>query len=664
MRITKIRTKLLMILLPLFMISFIVLSGTSYYLSNNHLTASVAQVAETLGDKFALEVASQLSLKMTHIEDIAASPQIRGLDEAVVVERLALEKQRREGYTTLFFVNLRDPAFHYGITAERNKFDYTTRSYTEHILQDKKSYVSKPSVSSTTGKLSVMLVTPVMEQGTLTGILGGTISLDFLSGLMEQIQFKRSGYGYIADDSGLIIANHKDAELVGKANMKEGPLSQAFQSVLDSGKQAQATYEDGNETPFTAILTPIELQGSRWVLVVTAPSKEFNEEAGDLAETLTLFSIGFLIIIILLIAYFCQHLAKPLQVIRDECRILNEGDLSAKEISVTSHDEVGQLARGFDKMRNTLRALIRSLQSKAERVAAASEELTASAHQSSDSAKHVASSIGKIAEGADDQMNAVQESLNAAKQMSAVAENISSRTEDVSKIADDTNQEVEKGRNEIAKVVVQMNKIDEGSKDVEKSIGQLADCSKEISSIVALISSIAGQTNLLALNAAIEAARAGEHGKGFAVVAEEVRKLAEESNQASKRIAELVTKNQEDMQQAINATKASSDGVHLGLEAVNSADETFKNIVAAISTLSQEITDISRAIGQMNAGCGTMMDASRNIDAISNSNASDSQSVSAATEQQAANMRGVSEASQSLAALANELQFEVSKFKV
>lgn len=664
MQIKRIRTKFLIVLLPLFIFSFVILSAISYYLASTYLTNSALTLASALGERFALDIRLQVSEKMNHLEDIAAAPPVKTMNEQTVVDRLAAEKKRRDGYTTLFFINLQDPAFNYGVTAEGKKFDYTTRSYTGHILKSQKSYVSEPNKSSSTGKLSVMLVTPIVNQEKMTGFLGGTVSLEALSELMKEVKFEQSGYGYIADNSGLIIAHHQNAGLVGTANIKETALGQSFQNVMNSGSQDVAYYTDAAGEDQTAILTPIELADSRWVMVITAPNREINAQAGNLAKIMTGISLLFLVVVIAIIYVFCRRIAKPMQIIRDECVVLNEGDLRERDIPVDSQDEVGQLAQGFVRMRNTIASLIKKTQAQAEHVAASSQELTASAQQSLEAVEHIADSVEKIAAGADDQSGAAKESAKTSKDMSAHAENISARAQNVNKVAQEAAGEVESGREEIAKVVLEMNKIDEGSKNVEESIGQLAVCSKEISSIVELISNIAGQTNLLALNAAIEAARAGEQGKGFAVVAEEVRKLAEESNQASQRIARLVEKNEKDMEEAIIATKSGSESVRLGMTAVNSADATFKNIVSAITRLSQEITDISAALHEMTAGCTAMMQKIGDIDQISRSNAADSQSVSAATEQQAASMREVAQASQGLARLAGELQAEVARFKV
>lgn len=664
MQIKKIRTKILLILLPLFIASFVTLSCVSYYFSSQYLTEGASETARLVGDKFAFEIASKISLNMKHIEDIAFAPQLKSLDEATIVQRLAQEQQRRPGYTTLFFINLKDPARNYGITAQGKKFDYTTRSYTKHILANKSSYVTEPSISSTTGKLSVMLVTPVTVNNEMVGFVGGTVSLEALSELMKEVKLEQSGFGFIADGSGLIIANARDPESVGKKNVLEGPLKDTFQSVLQQDTQQSVQYADDQGRSHTVILSPVELDGNRWVMVVTAPDEEINAEAHELAKISAGISLAFILVILMIIFYLGNKFVAPLQLLRDECAVLNTGDLRKRALPITSQDELGELTQGFVTMRDTLGKLLKKMQSQAEQLAATSQQLTAGAQQSSEAAEHVAQSITQIAEGTAKQSASAENTFAASQTMSGNVQSISHKTETIKNIASSTTREVDNGRNEIAKVVVQMNKIDEASVDVEKSIHKLEQSGKEIGNIVELISSIAGQTNLLALNAAIEAARAGEHGKGFSVVAEEVRKLAEESNQASERIAQLVLKNQEDMAKAVEATKINNDGVKIGMSAVHSADGTFKNIVDSISTLSTEISEITVAIEQMSQNCSTVIHSIEEIDTVSRQNAEESHSVSAATEQQAATIKDVADASQGLAVLATELQEDVSKFKV
>ncbi len=210
----------------------------------------------------------------------------------------------------------------------------------------------------------------------------------------------------------------------------------------------------------------------------------------------------------------------------------------------------------------------------------------------------------------------------------------------------------------------QMASIEKTVSSSAQVVTKLGERSKEIGQIVDTISGIAGQTNLLALNAAIEAARAGEQGRGFAVVAEEVRKLAEQSQEAAKEIAILISEIQSETDKAVVAMSDGTREVKVGAEVVNSAGQSFKEIVLLVNEESAQIKEISAAIQQMAAGSQQIVASAHDIDRISKDAAAQTQTVSAATEEQSASMEEIAASSQALAKMAEELQTAVRKFTI
>jgi len=195
-------------------------------------------------------------------------------------------------------------------------------------------------------------------------------------------------------------------------------------------------------------------------------------------------------------------------------------------------------------------------------------------------------------------------------------------------------------------------------------VAKLGERAKEIGQIVDTIAGIAGQTNLLALNAAIEAARAGEQGRGFAVVAEEVRKLAEQSQEAAGKIAELIGEIQGDTDKAVVAMNDGTREVKTGAEVVNAAGAAFREIVTLVSQVSVSVKEISAAVQEMAGGSQQIVGAVKKIDTLSKSSAAEAQSVSAAAEEQLASMEEIASSSQALAQLAQDLQAAVAKFRI
>lgn len=674
LKVKNIRTKFLVVLIPLFLVSFVILSAVSYYVANKSLTMGTNETAGAMGEKFSWQVKAEVDGKMNMLNEMAMNPVFRNNDTEAKVQFMA-EACKRTGFPTVTFIGLDGK----GVGSDGAPIVRNDREFYKKVMETKKPYVGAPVISSLTHTLMVALVTPVMENGQMIGMITGTIDLAAFSKELQSVQLKETGYGYIIDNTGIVIAHPKNSEFINKLNVLEKEIKpelntkskqlddrymNAFKEVMQTGKQIGVKYVDINDQANTAIFTPIELSGKKWVMVVTAPEEEITAEASKLAKITFGISAFFILLAIAIILYFSKYIANQIAFIRDECLEIDCGDLRDQEIKIHTADEIGQLAKGFGSMRKKLRDLVSGVQAKAEQVAAASEELTAGAQQSADAANQVAGSITEIAQGVTKQSTSADHAAIAAKNISSSAGEISLKAEEIVNIAKTTSEDAQQGRESIAKAVRQMQEINEGSQAIQESITKLDKGSQEISNIVELISSIAGQTNLLALNAAIEAARAGEAGRGFAVVAEEVRKLAEESNQSSQRIGELVKRNQVDMEEAVSASKAGAKKVVVGIEAVTSADGTFRNIVDSVGNLTGQIAIISEAIHKMADGSAVMLNSIGQIDEIGKTNAAEAQSVSAATEEQSAAMQEIASASQNLANLAMQLQEAISIFKV
>ncbi|ACL20148.1 methyl-accepting chemotaxis sensory transducer [Desulfitobacterium hafniense DCB-2] len=362
--------------------------------------------------------------------------------------------------------------------------------------------------------------------------------------------------------------------------------------------------------------------------------------------------------------FIARLIANPLIQVEGTVREIAQGNLTVEKMAIDSEDEVGRLAAGINAMTENLRLLIENITHTAEQVAASSEELTASAEQSASATNSIAATITEVAAGAARQEAAVDNAASIVEEMSAGIQQVAATANSVSRSAELTANAAGQGDKAVNAAVSQMKNIEKTVAGTAQVVTQLGERSKEIGQIVDAISGIAAQTNLLALNAAIEAARAGEQGRGFAVVAEEVRKLAEQSQEAAKQIAGLIAEIQKETLSAVKAMNEGTHEVKIGSEVVNSAGEAFDEIVGLIGDVSTQVREISAAIQQMASGSQQIVDSVRDIDRVSKEASGQTQTVSAATEEQSASIEEVAASSEELAKMAEELQRAVRKFRI
>jgi len=661
--------------LTIMLISLGTLAGLSYYFSKEILSVSVDDTVKAIGTDYAKRIENSIEQRVNYLQGLTNNPNIRpDSDREKMIAALDGALKRNGKFDTINFVYLDGTTVRF----DGKNLNLADRGYLQQAIKTKQVVISEPVIGKGTNKAMVVMVIPILDNGNLVGLLNGTTSLDILNELVKEIKFKDSGYGEIIDQSGLLLA-HNNTELVGKLNLLEKKINPDFKlgiseidnhfitllkAVGESGQQVKGNFTSIHNIPCFGVFTPINLPGNQhWILTISAPEGEVAREVGTLTKLLITITLAAIFLSGLLVFFLSGQFAQPITRLKDEALMMANGDLRQRDVNIYTNDEIGQLADAFKDMGKSLRNLIGNVQSRSEMVAAASQQLTAVAQQSAESANQVAGSVTHIAEGSEQQSLAVNHASDAVKEMSGHIQQIADTNKRITAITKEAFQFTGQGHEAIECAAFQMKKIVAEAETVQTTIGELGKGAQEIGEIVSLISAITRQTNLLALNAAIEAARAGEAGRGFAVVAEEVRKLAEESNQAAQKIAGLVQRNQTDMQQAISATNANSEGAKEGIKVVELAGDSFQNIASSVEQLSAQIREIAVSIDQIAAGSHRMVSSIQDIDKISKKNAAETQTVSAATEEQSATMQEIASSSQSLAQTFAELNSAIANFK-
>lgn len=373
--------------------------------------------------------------------------------------------------------------------------------------------------------------------------------------------------------------------------------------------------------------------------------------------------IAIIVLSALVSIWFSRRLKKRLSAISTAMDRAGHGDFTIN-VADQAGDELSDLANSFNRMRDNLRSMVIEVLQTSEQVAASSKELTAGAEQSSKATEEITEVIQQVASGAESQTLMVEESEKALEEVSIGIQNIAESSADIAEKGKHATEKALQGGRFVEGTAEQMNAIHQSVNESGEAIQLLDQRSREIGDISILISDIATRTNLLALNAAIEAARAGEHGKGFAVVAGEVRKLAEQSQQSSSKISELIKEVQHHMARSTTSIDQVKSDVQDGLTIVGKTQENFREILNAMEQIGSQIDEMAATAEQMSASAQEVSATVTGITSISKENAGHTHSVAASTEEQLASMEEITAAAIALSDMAVSLQKQMSSFKV
>ncbi len=314
---------------------------------------------------------------------------------------------------------------------------------------------------------------------------------------------------------------------------------------------------------------------------------------------------------------------------------LADGNLSARS-GYARNDELGHIARAVDRMAETFKNTVQELTGAIADLTTAAEETSAVTEQTSSGIRQQQSETEQVA--------------TAMNEMNATVHEVASNAVQAASAAHNADEQAANGRRVVSQTIEAMDAL---ATEVEKAaevIHSLESESESIGTVLDVIRGIAEQTNLLALNAAIEAARAGEQGRGFAVVADEVRTLAQRTQQSTQEIQVMIERLQGGARNAVQVMEAGRNRAQAGVDQAAQAGTSLEAITEAVTRINDMNTQIASAAEQQSA---VAEEINRNISNISQ-----------IAEQTSEGSQQTAAASETLARLAEELQALVSRFRL
>jgi methyl-accepting chemotaxis protein len=438
---------------------------------------------------------------------------------------------------------------------------------------------------------------------------------------------------------------------------------------------------------------------------VEALSEEFSEGATKDAETLASGGKRMLLLFALaalLAASACAYLitrgvtggvsalVARLRSLDENCvadldrglGAMAEGDLTVAVAPVTEPiesyggDEIGQASEttnaliskvqqsieSYNAMRGQLGDMLGDISRTSNSLSAASQEMSATSQEAGRATDEIARAVGEMASGAEQQVRKVDSAKTLSDEMAGAAGRGAGEAEETSLAAQQAREVATGGADAVTRASDAMEAVRSSSIEATEAIRELGEKSEQITGIVETITGIAEQTNLLALNAAIEAARAGEQGRGFAVVAEEVRKLAEESQQAAASIAELIGEIRRETDKAVGVVEDSATRTQDGVETVDQARESFVRIGESVDQVTARAEQIADVIREISEASRRMQEDMGDVAAVAEESSAAAEQVSASTQQTSASTQQLSSSAQELARMAEGLESLVGRF--
>lgn len=339
------------------------------------------------------------------------------------------------------------------------------------------------------------------------------------------------------------------------------------------------------------------------------------------------------------------------------------GDLT-KRVEVKTKDEFSLIASSTNVLIDSIAALIRQVSSLTENVSASGQQLTASAQENAITIQQIANSTTEIAESSEKTIRSMDISSQKMSQLEETTLQLNNDAQLLRETSTNMKEAAKAGHTSVQQSAQAMMEIEETIANTNHTITGLGESSKEITSIIGTITSIAGQTNLLALNAAIEAARAGVHGKGFAVVADEVRKLAEQSQLAAREVSEIVHTIQNEIATIVTQNDEGVKTVIQGVEITNATISAFDAIVNETEKTIATIGSMIERIAQTEEVSTNVMQSFIEVTSMAEHTAHQAEQSATAAVQGSASIQEIYASSEELSKQADSLRDVVQQFKI
>jgi len=607
---------------------------TERYLVDTALPASIEAIRN--------DIERMLGQPLVAAADIAGNTLLRdwlaaGEDPAEAprfIEYLEAARQRNQAFTTMFAAT---GTGHYynekGLDRTLSRSNPKDSWFYGYIDSGAERLVNI-DIDGSTGELALFIDYRVEKAGKLVGVAGMGLRMSELSKLIHDFSFGEHGKVLLVRNDGLIQV-HPDNAFSGKRQLAEQVGAEAAKALMTQTGQLQSSRFSRDGETYVALGLP--LRDLNWTLVAEVPESEVYAQMRQALWLTSLIGGAVALISLLLVVLLARGLVRPIRRVTAALVQIGSGggDLSHR-LDDARQDELGDLARGFNRFLDSQRGLIGEVLRTSERL-----------HQA---VAQVTQVVDNTAERSGRQQEMTEMVATAVHEMGLTVQDIARNAGDAAQASQSARDEALQAREVVQRSI---RGIEGMSGDIGKAadaVTQLADEVASIDEVLAVIRSISEQTNLLALNAAIEAARAGEMGRGFAVVADEVRTLARRTQLSTDEVQQMIQRLKQGAGSAVSSMQA-------GQQATGSGVQSSQLTGASLGAITDQVEHIS----DMNHQVAT---ATEEQSAVTEEINRTVQGISDLARETAAEVQGCREECQALRGLADDLARQMGGFRL
>ncbi len=484
-----------------------------------------------------------------------------------------------------------------------------------------------------TTRLPTLFINQRIKQGGKTlGVSGLGYSLADMSKMISEFHFGERGQVFLVDGQGNVKV-HPRSELSGSGKLSELFGADAARQVLAGDSHAVRFERDGE----TFLAVAQKFASIDWLLVSEVPEAEVYAEARQALWVTSLIGVVVALLFLGLVVLLARGLVRPIrQVTQALVEIGGGGGDLTRRLDESRADELGDLARGFNRFLASQRDLIGD-------VLATSERLRTAVGQVTRVVENTAGRAGQQQEMTDMVATAVHE-------MGLTVQEIARNASSAAQSSHAARDEAQGARQVVGQSIAHIERMSADIGSAAEAVTELADQVASIDQVLAVIRGISEQTNLLALNAAIEAARAGEMGRGFAVVADEVRTLASRTQASTDEIQQMIQRLKQGAETAVSSMHAGQAATSTGVESSQRTGQSLGAITEQVERISDMNTQVAAATEEQSS---VTEEINRNVQGIAD--------LAHAT---AGEVRACREDCQTLSRLADDLTGQMGKFRL